>query len=170
MASLEVTDSQWKQLTSLWQQHPTLRIVSLQEMTKRFDQVLAMVTYVISGFSLLILLLASIVILASIQATEGKERKKNSIILSFGFTQATCIKLNLIEWLVTATIAALGAIVGTYIAGLLIYQSQFSLPYNPSFIWLSATLFIIGVCVTVLGCYASKNQLNSSIKQLMTEN
>jgi len=169
MASLEVTDEQWQQLTSLWQQHPTLRIVSLQEMTERFDSILAMITQVISGFSFLILLLASIVILASIQAMESKEKKKNSIILSFGFTHKTCVKLNLIEWTVTACIAASGAILGTYIAGLLIYQSQFSLTYNPSIIWLISTLMIIGVSVTALGTFASKSHLKSSIKQLMAD-
>ena len=66
-------------------------------------------------------------------------------------------------------IAAAGAIVGTYLAGLLIYKSQFSLNYQPDFVWLFVTLFIILASVTSLGIIASRKSLNSSIRQLMTE-
>lgn len=169
MASLEVKASQQPLLAELWQKFPTLRMVSLQEMTTRFDNLLAMITKVISGFSLLIILLASIVIVASINAVESNEQKKNSIIMSFGFSRRTCLKLNVIEWLITAVIAACGAIFGTYLAGLLIYQSQFSLSYQPDFAWLLATLFVILASVIFLGVIASRKSLDSSIRQLMAE-
>jgi len=169
MASLEVSERQQPLLAQLWQKFPTLRMVSLQEMTARFDTILAMITQVISGFSALIIVLAGIVILASINAIETNEQKKNSIIMSFGFNKATCLKLNIIEWLITAAIAAVGAIFGTYLAGLLIYQSQFSLNYQPDFIWLLVTLLIILSSVISLGIFASKKSLNSSIRQLMAE-
>jgi predicted lysophospholipase L1 biosynthesis ABC-type transport system permease subunit len=169
MASLEVSELQQPLLGELWQKFPTLRMVSLKEMTARFDATLAMITTVISGFSIVIILLAGIVILASINAVEAKERKKNSIIMSFGFSHRTCFQLNIIEWIITALIAAGGAILGTYLAGLLIYQSQFSLPYQPDFIWLFITLFIILASVTSLGIFASKKSLHSSVRQLMAE-
>jgi len=169
MASLEVSAEQQALLAKLWQKFPTLRMVSLQQMTERFDTILAMITKVISGFSALIILLAGIVILASINAVEANEQKKNSIIMSFGFNRTTCLKLNIIEWLVTAMIAATGAIVGTYLAGLLIYQSQFSLNYQPNFSWLLVTLFIILTSVVSLGIIASRKSLDSSIRQLMAE-
>ena len=169
MASIEVSDQQQSLLGNLWQKYPTLRMVSLKEMTARFDSTLAMITTVITGFSVVIILLAIIVILASINAAEAKERKKNSIIMSFGFSKRTCFQLNIIEWLITALIAATGSIVGTYLAGLLIYQSQFSLTYQPDFIWLLGTLFIILASVTSLGIFANKHSLNSSVKQLMTD-
>ena len=144
-------------------------MISLKEMTDLFDRMLAMITKVISGFSLMIILLAGVVILASINALESKEKKKNSIIMSFGFTRSTCLKLNIIEWLVTASITATGAILGTYFTGLLIYQSQFSLNYQPYFVWLIATLATILWLVTGLGIYASRSNLQSSVKQLMAD-
>jgi len=167
MASIEVDSEQDSFLTALWQKYPTLRMISLQDLTNRFDTVLAMITKVISGFSLMIILLASVVILSSINAFESKEKKKNSIIMSFGFSSTTCFRLNVIEWIVTAIITATGAIVGTYIAGLLIYQSQFSLTYQPDFIWLAITLSIILFMVIALGLYASRKSLRSSVRQLM---
>lgn len=169
MASLELRESQFSLLGQLWQKHPSLRMVSLKEMTDRFDSTLAMVTQVISGFSFLIIMLASIVIVSSIHALEGKEKKKNSIIMSFGFSKKTCLHLNMIEWLVTGSIAAIGAIMGTWIAGLLIYQSQFSMTYQPDFMWLLGTLSVILLAVSALGVTASKNSLSSSIRELMAE-
>lgn len=169
MASLELAPAQFALLTELWQQHPALRMVSLQELTARFDRILAMVTKVISGFALLICLLAAIVIVVSVQAASAEERKKNSIILSFGLNRRTCLQLNILEWLVTGTIAACGAIAGTWVAGELIYQSQFSLPYQPNVSWLLTTLAIILALVTLLGTVVSKHSLSGSVRQLLAE-
>lgn len=169
MASLELSKQQFSLLNELWREHPTLRMVSLQEMTARFDSTLAMVTQVISGFALLIIALASVVVFSSVHGLEAREKKKNSVIMSFGFSKQTCLKLNVIEWVVTGLIAAGGAIAGTYVAGLLIYQSQFSMNYQPNFFWLLGTLSFILLLVTALGVYASKNSLSSSIRQLMAE-
>jgi predicted lysophospholipase L1 biosynthesis ABC-type transport system permease subunit len=144
-------------------------MVSLKEITARFDKTLAMVTQVIAGFAIMIALLALVVIIASIKAVEPKEQKKNSIILSFGFTRKTCLKLNVIEWLVTALITATGALLGTYLAGQLIYKSQFSLNYVPDFVWLGMTLICILFVITGMGVYMSRKHLNSSIRSLLAE-
>jgi putative ABC transport system permease protein len=169
MASLELNDEQWPLLGQLWQKHPTIRMVSLQELTNQFDAILAMITKVISGFALMIILLAIIVILSSINALEGKEKKKNSVIMSFGFLKSTCLQLNIIEWVITALIIAIGAIAGTYLTGMLIYQSQFSLSYQPNLLILLMTMTIILSAVTLLGIYASRHSLKSSVKQLMAD-
>jgi predicted lysophospholipase L1 biosynthesis ABC-type transport system permease subunit len=169
MASLELKDQQWHLLYELWQEHPTLRMVSLQELTKQFDDTLAMITKVITGFATMIISLAIIVILSSINALETKDKKKNSVIMSFGFLKSTCLQLNIIEWLITALIIAIGAIAGTYLTGILIYQSQFSLAYQPNFLTLFMTLTVILITVTLFGIYASRHNLKSSVKQLMAD-
>lgn len=169
MASIEIDQHQWSLLGQLWQRFPTLRMVSLNEMTARFDAMLKMVTQVISGFSFVIVLLASLVVVATVHALKNKEMKKNSIIMSFGFDRQTCLKLNMLEWAVTGFLAAFGAIVGTYIAGLLIYQSQFSLTYQPNWWWMCSTLAIILGFVMALGMASSKQSLNTSIRNLLAE-
>lgn len=169
MASLEVPEQRFSRLGELWQRHPSLRMVSLKELTARFDTTLAMVTQVISGFSGLIILLAVIAILASIHALEVREKRKNCIVMSFGFTRKTCLRLNGIEWLVTGAIAAIGAIAGTYIAGVLIYQSQFQLTYQPDALWLLATLAIILTTITGLGMLASRSSLSGSVRELLAD-
>ncbi|MBU2881980.1 permease [Psychrosphaera sp. B3R10] len=169
MASLEMDDDQWPLLGQMWRQYPTIRMVSLGELTKQFDNILAMITKVISGFAVMIIFLAVTVILSSINAFENKEKKKNCVIMSFGFLKKTCWQLNVIEWLITAFIIAIGAIAGTYITGMLIYQSQFSLVYQPNVTVLCLTLVVILSTVTLLGVYASRHSLKSSVKQLMAD-
>ena len=169
MASLELNSQQWPLLGQLWQAHPTIRMVSLQELTQQFDDTLAMITAVISGFSVMIILLSIVVILSSIHVFEANDKKKNSIIMSFGLLKSTCLKLNIIEWLITALLVGVGAIFGNYVAGTLIYQSQFSLPYIPNLSVMIATLCIILSSVTLLGVYASRHSLKSSVKALMSD-
>lgn len=169
MASLEVDKAQWAKLSQLWQQYPTLRMVSLQEITARFDAMLDLMSRVITGFSLLIILFAALVIVASVHTFEADDKKKNSIILSFGFSRRTCLQLNIIEWFITAVIAAIGAVGGTYLAGVLIYQAQFSLKYQPNISMLVMTLCLILTAVTSFGIYASRRNLSCSVKQLMEE-
>lgn len=169
MASIEVDNAHFPSIGNLWQRFPTLRMVSIKEMAQRFDSTLTLVTQVMSGFSLLIASLAAIVIVSSVLTYERSERKKNSVIMSFGLPRKLCLTLNLIEWCLTGTIAALGAIVGTWLAGSIIYQSQFSIPYQPSVMWLLTALMIIIIVVVAIGYLASRHTLSSSIHELLTE-
>ena len=169
MASLELKPEQFGLLATLWQKYPTLRMVSLNELTARYDRTLTMATTLVSGFASVICLMAIVVILSSIRGIEASEKKKNSVIMSFGLNRKTCLQLNLIEWLFTAACAAIGAVFTTYLAGMLIYQSQFSLVYSPNFAVLGSTVAIILCCVTLLGIMASKNSLAHSIRKLFTD-
>ena len=89
--------------------------------------------------------------------------------MSFGLPKRTCLHINLIEWAMTGGIAACGAMFGTWFAGVLMYQSQFSLPYSPDFIWLSGTLLVFMAIVVIIGHVASRNSLRSSIRELLAE-
>ncbi|MDG1123133.1 MAG: permease [Glaciecola sp.] len=169
MASIETTEDSVNTLGELWQQHPTLRMVSMREMMARFDNTLSLVTQIISGFAVMIMCLASIVIVSSVLAFDRQERRKNSVIMSFGLPKRTCLHINLIEWAMTGGIAACGAMFGTWFAGILMYQSQFSLPYSPDFIWLSGTLLVFMAIVVIIGHVASRNSLRSSIRELLAE-
>lgn len=169
MASLELDEDNSALLATMWRTHPTLRMASLKTLTARFDATLAIVTDVIVGFSGLIVLLSALVIIASVQGQENSEKRKNSVIMSFGLNRRTCLKLNIIEWFMTGLIAAGGAIIGTYVAGLLIYDSQFSLTYQPDITWMLMTLAVLVKSVTTLGMSASSHSLRASIRQLMQE-
>ncbi|BCO19612.1 ABC transporter permease [Alteromonas sp. KC3] len=169
MASLEVSEANLASLGILYKQHPSLRMISIREMTQRFDDTLALVTKIISGFALIIVCLACIVIVSSVLTYEQRERKKNSVIMSFGLPRRLCLTLNLIEWVITGSIAAFGAMFGTWLAGVLIYQSQFSMTYQPDFGWLATTLCIIVLTVVLIGYLASKRSLSSTIRELLTD-
>ncbi|MFT5163454.1 MAG: putative ABC transport system permease protein [Alteromonadaceae bacterium] len=167
MGSMELPESAWPQLAELWQQQPTLRLLSINEMTAQFDKTLAMVTLLISAFSVMISIMALLVIFASVKGFEADERKKNGLLLSFGQSKAACLRLAWYEWLITASIAATGAIAGTWLAGVLIYQSQFSMAYKPDPLWLIGTLIIMISVVCSAGLLFSRASLKTSVVSLL---
>jgi len=169
MGSMELPPAAWPKLVELWQAHPTLTLLPLKEMTERYDTSLAMVQKLVLGFSAMIILMALVVMLASVKGFEKDDQKKNGLLLSMGLDKANCVRLALYEWLITALIASSGAIGGTWVAGHLIYQSQFSMTYRPDALWIGVTLVISSILVCVLGLFFCRKSLNVSILKLLAE-
>ena len=167
MGSMELPESAWPELAQLWQSFPTLRLMPIKEMTKRFDEILAIVTKLVSVFSVMIVLLAILVILASVKGFTADDARKNGLLLSFGQSKSACLRLTLYEWMVTGGIAAIGAIFGTWLSGILIYQSQFSLSYHPDPLWMILTLLLIVGSVCLVGVMGSRASLKASVADLL---
>jgi predicted lysophospholipase L1 biosynthesis ABC-type transport system permease subunit len=170
MGSMELPDDAWASLPKLWQAYPTLSLVSLREITRRYDDTLAVVTKLTLGFASMVLIMAAIVIAASVKGFEADDRKKNGLLLSMGLSKSACVKLGLYDWITVSLIASVGAIAGTWFAGYLIYEEQFSLTYTPNFSWLIGVAFAVTAVTCFIGRYYSQNSLKASINQLMGEN
>lgn len=169
MGSVELPDAAWSQLGSLWKNHPSLSLVPLKELTQRFDNLLAIVTKLVVGFAAMVLIMTALVIAASMKGFEAEDRQKNGLLMSMGVTKKACVKLALYDWLTVSLIAGIGAISGTWLAGFLIYQSQFSMIYEPDPIWLVGTMLAIGVTVCGIGVTYSRNSLSISITNLLND-
>lgn len=169
MGSAEVSDEGWQEMSHLYRDIPTLRAMSLQQLTARFDAILNYLTQAVLGFSMLICALALLVIISAVKGAQIADKRKNGLLLSFGLSQSECVRLTVYEWIITAAIAATGAIAGTVLAGHLIYQSQFSLSYSPDPIWLLSTLSILLVIVVSVGWLSSRRALRVSIRDLLLE-
>lgn len=167
MGSMELPEPAWDALAGLWQQYPTLSLVPLQELTERFDQTLGIVTKVTSVYAAMVLLLALFVLAASVSGFSADDRQKNGLLMSMGLRESDCLRLNFYDWGVTALIAAAGAIAGTWSAGLLIYQAQFNLTYNPDMLWVAAMVFAMVVTVCLVGYLACRQSLKVSVRNLM---
>ncbi len=169
MGSVELPDAAWSELGSLWQNHPSLSLVPLKELTQRFDDTLAMVTKLVVGYAVMVFIMTALVIAASMKGFETEDRQKNGLLMSMGVTKKSCVKLALYDWLTVSLIAGIGAISGTWLAGLLIYQSQFSMTYEPDPIWLVSTMLAIGITVCVIGVIYSRKSLSTSINNLLSD-
>lgn len=169
MASLNVEESSMSVIDELWQQFPTLRITSMAELTKRFDDTLALLSKLVVSFSSILMLMVLIVVYASVVSTEKAEKQKNALIMSFGFGKQTCSLIYVMEWVLTGAVAAFAAIGGNWIAGSLIYQSQFGLVYQPDMLWILQLLLFILVSVVVTGVMLSRAGLTGSVRTLMSE-
>lgn len=169
MGSIELPDAAWSKLGLLWQNHPSLSLVPLKELTQRFDDTLAMITKLVVGYAAMVLVMTALVIAASMKGFEAEDRQKNGLLMSMGVTKQACVKLALYDWLTVSLIAGTGAISGTWFAGFLIYQSQFSMTYEPDPIWLVSTMLAIGVIVCGIGVIYSRNSLSTSINNLLSD-
>jgi len=167
MGSMELPEPAWDVLAGLWQQYPTLSLVPLRELTERFDQTLGIVTKLTSGYAAMVLLLALFVLAASVSGFSADDRQKNGLLMSMGLRDTDCLKLNFFDWGVTAMIAATGAVVGTWIAGLLIYQAQFNLTYNPDILWVAGMIMAMVAIVCLVGYWACRQSLNVSVRDLL---
>lgn len=167
MGSMELPEEAWAHLSGLWQQYPDLALVPLKELTDRFDKTLAIVTRVTSGYAAMVLLLALFVVAASVSGFRADDRKKNGLLMSMGLKDRDCLKLNLYDWTVTALIAALGAIVGTWFAGILIYDAQFGLSYNPDPFWVAGVAALMVTLVCSIGYLACRQSLKVSVRDLL---
>jgi putative ABC transport system permease protein len=167
MGSMELPEPAWDGLAGLWQHYPTLSLIPLQELTERFDQTLGIVAKVTSGYAGIVLLLALFVLAASVSGFSADDRQKNGLLMSMGLKETDCLKLNFYDWGVTALISAAGAIAGTWTAGLLIYQAQFNLTYNPDILWVAGMVFAMVATVCLVGYLACRQSLKVSVRNLM---
>ena len=167
MGSMELPQPAWNALAGLWQQYPTLSLVPLRELTERFDQTLGIVTKLTSGYAAMVLLLALFVLAASVSGFSADDRQKNGLLMSMGLRNSDCLRLNFYDWGVTALIAATGAVVGTWIAGLLIYRTQFDLAYNPDALWVTAMVLAMVTTVCLVGYLACRQSLAVSVRELL---
>lgn len=167
MGSMELPAPAWNALAGLWQQHPTLSLVPLRELTERFDRTLGIITKVTSGYAAMVLLLALFVLAASVNGFSADDRQKNGLLMSMGLKDTDCLRLNFYDWGVTALIAATGAVVGTWTAGLLIYRSQFKLTYNPDTLWVAGLVVAMVAAVCLVGYIACRQSLKVSVRDLL---
>lgn len=167
MGSMELPPSAWNALAGLWQQHPTLALVPLRELTERFDQTLGIVTRLTGGYAAMVLLLSLFVLAASVAGFSADDRRKNGLLMSMGLRESDCLRLNLYDWTITALIAASGAVAGTWLAGVLIYDSQFRLPYSPDPVWVGGMAAIMTATVCLVGFLACRESLRVSVRDLL---
>jgi predicted lysophospholipase L1 biosynthesis ABC-type transport system permease subunit len=167
MGSMELPEPAWDALAGLWQQHPTLSLVPLRELTERFDRTIGIVTKVTSGYAAMVLLLSLFVLAASVSGFSADDRQKNGLLMSMGLRDADCQWLNFYDWGVTGLIAATGAVVGTWSAGLLIYRAQFKLTYNPDILWVAGMVVVMVAAVCLVGYMACRQSLKVSVRDLL---
>jgi putative ABC transport system permease protein len=168
MGSMELPAHAWDSLAGLWQQYPSLSLVPLKELTERFDRTLGIVTTVTSGYAAMVLLLALFVLAASVSGFSADDRQKNGLLMSMGLSDRDCLWLNFHDWSITALIAAVGAVMGTWIAGLLMYRAQFDLPYHPDTRWVAGVVVAMVASVCLVGYLACRQSLKVSVRDLLT--
>lgn len=165
MGGVEASTAGWDTLSTLLRRSPELHIVPLREIMERLDATFALVSKATVGFSGIILLLSVLVIIGSVSGFQAEDKKRNALFLSLGLSTRDCMRLTLIEWMITALIASVGSIAGTWLMGWLVYSEQLSLTYEPDIaLYLTLTFATIAV-VVALGVILARSSMLVSIRQ-----
>lgn len=169
MGSLQIADAKWGQLSEVWQKYPGLSLVSFQQIKQRIESFGNAAIGVILAFNVFIALMSALLVTAAIKGYESDDRKRNGLMLSFGLPRKDCLKLVSYEWLLTAIIPAAGGILSTVVGASFIYQQQFGLPYEPSWMWLffSAISTVLGIAGA--GIWMCREHLNVSVPSLLND-
>jgi len=169
MGGVESSDAGWDTLSALLRDTPELHVVPLREITERIDATFALVRKATIGFSAIILALSVLVIIASVSGFEADDKRRNGLFLSMGLSNRDCLRLTLYEWTITALIAALGSVAGTWLMGTLVYSEQLSLTYDPSIaLYVSVTLATVAA-VVMLGLVLTRSAMSVSVRQQLHE-
>lgn len=167
MGFMELPEEAWDQLPQLWSQHPGLSLVPLSEMTERFDRTVDLVRTVSYGLAIFILSLTVLVMAASVRGFEADDRLRDGLLLTMGFERRDLTKLGLLEWSLTGALTACGAIGGTWIAGMLIFESQFGMPFHLDATWVAGTIAAIASVLIAFTFAASRIRGDASIMALV---
>jgi len=168
MGSMALPQQAWAQLHQLWDDNAGLMLQSVKEYSQNLGQSLRLLSQALITFAVLTIVLAVLVILTAARNFEADDRLKNSLLLSCGHKKSSCITLTIYEWLITGGIAGIGAISGTLLIAHLLYESQFSMAYQPDWLWLTLCLVVSMGLMCVVGIFACQNTLKASIRELAT--
>lgn len=169
MGSMQLEGALWDKMSEVWRQHPSMLLESFEEIKQRVDRFGYSALAIILSFNLFIALMSGLLVTAAIQGFEKDDRKRNGLILSFGLSQKHCLKLVAYEWLLTAAIAATGAILSTVVGASIIYQQQFGSTYEPSWLWLlfSSVSTVLGIAGA--GLWMCREHLKVSVVGLLND-
>lgn len=169
MGSVELPEPAWKKLPELWQQHPDLRMVPLQEYMRRIDTYYGMALTVLLSFNTFISILATLLIYAAAFHYAFRDRKRNGLFMSFGLGRWHCLLLTAYEWGITSVLACFGAVTTSVLVGQALYRSQFGMDYRIDLLWFLSLSVSVVAMVVIAALYESRSSLNVSPLALLRE-
>lgn len=169
MGSAELGDAAWAGLASVATDNPGMILMPLNALTERFDRTMAIVVQSTIGFALMVLMMSLLVAAASIVSSQAEDRRRNGLLRSFGLKSADCEGLARYEWSLTGMLAATGAVLGTCVTGLLVYQSEFGMAYDADWSWLLSAAVLVTISVTLLGTLGTRGHREAGIRALLVD-
>lgn len=169
MGSAEIPEQSWPAITTLWQKHPSLSMVPFAAVKQRLQQFSDVGQGLVLVFSLFMLGLSVLLVLATIRSFTGEDRKRNGLLLSFGLSKQHCLQLISTEWLLTALLPVLAATFCTVYLTAQLYQLHLGMPYQPGWFGLLGDSLLIVLCIAAAGVWLSRDQLKVSIRELLLE-
>ena len=113
---------------------------SLDSITSKINGIVQVVSTVVLLFTGFLASICTLVVWTGVNAFINSDKKRNGLMLCFGLSKIQCYRMTALEWLITAFIANVGALSGSYVVVHLIYKYNLGVQYSTDPMQMGAVL------------------------------
>ncbi|MCF6440513.1 hypothetical protein L1077_13835 [Pseudoalteromonas luteoviolacea] len=169
MGSVDLPELGLQQLGEIWQAHPSIRMLRVEELIARVRSTVQTFIYLTLAYGVFIALMSNLLVIASIQTHLQRDKLKNGLLLSFGLDSRQSRNMLIVEWSILTMIPVACALTSIYLFIGQIYQAGFGLPYRPNDFMLLVEAITIVAVIALGGIFLSRKQLKQNVVTLLEQ-
>ncbi|MCG7547389.1 FtsX-like permease family protein [Pseudoalteromonas sp. Of7M-16] len=169
MGSVDLPQSGLDNLGEIWQAHPSIRMLRVEELISRVRNTVQTFMYLTLAYGVFIAIMSNLLVVASIQTHLQRDKLKNGLLLSFGLTEKQGRNMLITEWAILTVIPVACALASVYLFIGQIYQQGFGLAYRPNDLMLFLEAVAIVMTIALGGICLSRKQLKQSVVTLLEQ-
>ncbi|MDK1287596.1 ABC transporter permease [Pseudoalteromonas umbrosa] len=169
MGSVDLPEQGLQQLGEIWQAHPSIRMLRVEELIARVRSTVQTFIYLTLAYGVFIALMSNLLVIASIQTHLQRDKLKNGLLLSFGLDSRQSRNMLIVEWTILTMIPVACALASIYLFIGQIYQAGFGLPYRPNDFMLLVEAITIVAVIALGGIFLSRKQLKQNVVTLLEQ-
>ncbi|KID56273.1 hypothetical protein JF50_18630 [Pseudoalteromonas luteoviolacea] len=169
MGSVDLPEQGLAKLGEIWQAHPDIRMLRVEELIARVRSSVQTFIYLTLAYGIFIALMSNLLVIASIQTHLQRDKLKNGLLLSFGLSEKQSRNMLIVEWTILTMIPVACALASIYLFIGQIYQEGFGMPYRPNNFMLLVEAITIVAVIALGGIFLSRKQLKQNVVTLLEQ-
>ncbi|OCQ22241.1 hypothetical protein A7985_10685 [Pseudoalteromonas luteoviolacea] len=169
MGSVDLSQEGLEHLGEIWQAHPSIRMLRVEELLSRVRGTIETFMYLMLAYGFFISLMSNLLVIASIQTHLQRDKLKNGLLLSFGLSERQGRNMLIVEWAILTIVPVACALASVYLFIGQIYQEGFGFTYRPNNLMLFLEALTIVLVIAFGGICLSRKQLKQSVTNLLEQ-
>ncbi|KZW98331.1 hypothetical protein JL49_23980 [Pseudoalteromonas luteoviolacea] len=169
MGSVDLPKQGLERLGEIWQSHPSIRMLRVEELLSRVRGTIETFMYLMLAYGFFIGLMSNLLVVASIQTHLQRDKLKNGLLMSFGLSEKQGRNMLIVEWGILTIVPVLCALASVYLFIGQIYQEGFGFTYRPNNLMLLLEALTIVLVIAFGGICLSVKQLKQSVINLLEQ-
>lgn len=142
--------------SALVRRFPTVSAIDLTQILKSVDEVLSKVSFVIRFMALFSILTGLLVLLSSIYQGKFARVRESVLLRTLGASRKVILRIIALEYLLLGALACLAGVGLSVVGAWALAYFSFKIPFEPDWLPLLATFFIITVITVIIGLANSR--------------